>query len=89
MPVLGVHKAKSSVIRSTHPPINASKKYSRTRKTTHGKLGPYVDMAQQEDVGLSAAFAFAAHAIALFRQCVAIEKVAGAAEDWEPVGRRR
>ena len=30
-----------------------------------------------------------AEAVALFRQCVAIEKVAGAAEDWEPVGRRR
>jgi hypothetical protein len=30
-----------------------------------------------------------ADAVALFRRCVAIENVQGAAKDWEPVGRRR
>lgn len=30
-----------------------------------------------------------AEAVALFRRCVAIENVEGAAEDWEPVGQRR
>ena len=30
-----------------------------------------------------------AEAVALFCQCLAIENVEGAAEDWEPVGRRR
>ena len=30
-----------------------------------------------------------AEAVALFRQCVALENMEGAAEHWEPVGRRR